>query len=806
MFKSKTEFIAQYSGESVNLFGKTPERCGNHEKYEALVRLICSNASNIRTETTKRFNKAQKKEIYYFSMEFLIGRLLKNYLLNLGILNIVEEGLREFGAELDDICLCENDPGLGNGGLGRLAACFLDSMAYMDINATGIGIRFRYGLFRQRIENGWQIEEPDTWLEDGYPWEVRRTEEAVSVRFGGTVDRISKNGVTSFIHRDYSVVRAVPYDVPIVGYGGKTVNKLKLWQATPSHESFDLSAFNRGEYAAAIKSRSDVEAISCILYPDDTTDAGKALRLKQEYFFVSAGLVHILRKYKALYGTDKWSEFSSHISIHTNDTHPALVVPELMRLLMDEEKLPWDTAWKIVTETVSYTNHTVLPEALEKWSISLFSKLLPRVYMIVDEINRRYLEDFDRSLPDFEKLMASTAILWDNQVKMANLSVIGSHSVNGVASLHSEILKKDTLKEFYRLTPEKFNNKTNGISHRRFLIESNPALASLITDTIGDGWISKPSELEHLSDFKDDLPFLTQLQAVKYKNKCRLAKFISEKNHIAVDPNSIFDIQVKRIHAYKRQLLHIFKIMDIYNRLKENPSIDMPPCTFILSGKAAQSYTFAKETIKLYCSVADIINSDPDMSGKLKVIFLENFNVSGAQIIYPAADISEQISTAGKEASGTGNMKFMFNGAITLGTIDGANVEIRNLVGEKNIFTFGLSAEEVMRYYANGSYSAFAEYSENSRLRLIVDQLVNGFFDKSDYTFWDVRNALLQHNDEYFVLKDFQDYINTWTQASHIYQNDPQKWYSISTVNISKSGYFTSDRTISEYAADIWKL
>ena len=805
MFKNKNDFLARYRDETVRLFGRVPENCANREKYEALVRLICGIASRIRTDTARRFDEHEKKEVYYFSMEFLIGRLLKNYLLNLGVLDIVRDGLSELGTELDDICACESDPGLGNGGLGRLAACFLDSMAYMDINATGIGIRFRYGLFRQRIDNGWQLEEPDAWMEDGYPWETRMTDEAVSVKFGGRVERVLKDGKASFVQRDYYVIRAIPYNVPVVGYGGKTVNKLKLWQAEPFHEHFDLAAFNRGDYAEANKSRSEAEAISCILYPDDTTDAGKTLRLKQEYFFVCAGLTYILRKYKMKYGDSKWAEFPNHVSLHTNDTHPALVVPELMRLLLDEEGLSWEAAWDIVTRAVSYTNHTVLPEALEKWPVHLFSQLLPRIYMIVEEINRRYLDNFDRSLPDADALMAATAILWDDQVKMANLSVIGSHSVNGVASLHTEILKTDTLKEFYSLMPDKFNNKTNGVSHRRFLIESNPELASLLTEYIGDGWIADPKKLGALLEFKDDPQLLARLRQVKYESKRRLTQYIADKNHIEIDPDSIFDVQVKRIHAYKRQLLHIFKIMCLYNRLKADPDLDIPPCTFIMSGKAAQSYTFAKETIKLYCSVADVINSDSDMDGKLKVVFLENFNVSSAQLIYPAADISEQISTAGKEASGTGNMKFMFNGAVTLGTVDGANVEIRDLVGEDNIITFGVLADEAMSLHKNG-YSSFAEYSGNEELRLIMDQLVNGFFEKSGFAFWGVRNALLQDNDEYLVLKDFAPYMKAWEKAAKLYTYEPDKWYSMAAVNIAKAGYFTSDRTIAEYASGIWKL
>ncbi|MGE4483628.1 MAG: glycogen/starch/alpha-glucan phosphorylase [Oscillospiraceae bacterium] len=804
MFINKEQFKVEYISTITEHFGKSIIHCGRLEKYVALVHLISSEAAKKHTVTHARHALDRKKEIYYFSMEFLIGRLLKNYLFNMGVLDAVGDGLNDLGEDLDSLCDCERDPGLGNGGLGRLAACFLDSMAFLDLDATGVGIRYRFGLFEQKIKSGWQTEEPDTWLDNGYPWETKRPDEAVTVCFGGTVTpTVTSDGKPAFERHDYTCVKAVPYDVPVVGYGGETVNTLRLWRAQPVMEGFDLAAFNRGEYSAAVRTRNDAEAISCILYPDDSTDVGRELRLKQEYFFVSAGLTWILRKYKNNYGTDEWDKLPGRVSVHINDTHPALCVPELMRLLMDEEGLDWDKAWDITTRTVSYTNHTVMPEALEKWPIGLFSRLLPRIYMIVEEIDHRYRSSLS-GRSDKDTRIRATAILWDGRVRMANLSVIGSYSVNGVADLHTEILKTDTLRDFYELTPEKFNNKTNGVSHRRFLAESNPGLLKLLSDSVGERWIRDPMKLEELLKYRDDAPFLKALERVKLENKQRLADYIAKKTQIKIDPTSVFDIQVKRIHAYKRQLLNVFKIMDVYNRIKEDPSIELPPYTFIFAGKAAQSYIFAKEIIKLICSVADIVNADPAMEGRLKVVFLENFGVSLAQIIYPAADLSEQISTAGKEASGTGNMKFMYNGALTLGTEDGANVEIHELVGDDNIFIFGLSAGEAMSLYKDGSYFASKEISSNPRLKLITDQLVNGHFACCGWGFGGIYDALINRNDEYFVLKDFASYVNAWEHASKVYGDD-KAWYSKSLVNIAKAGKFTSDRSIADYARDIWK-
>ena len=802
----KDSFIRAYKNEFLRSVAGRFEASTRQEKYGALVRLICAHAAEQAVCTQQRQMVAGQKQVYYFSMEFLIGRLLRNYLLLLGVEDVVRAGLAELGEDLDELCQCELDPGLGNGGLGRLAACFLDSMAALGIAGCGMGIRYRFGLFRQRIVDGAQTEEPDAWLEHGYPWELCHQEDAVEVRFGGVVDREYTDGSLSFHHRGYQAVRAVPYDVPIIGEGGETVNMLRLWSAVPVREELDLAAFNRGDYSGALRDRNEVEAITCILYPDDSTTAGKALRLKQEYFFVAAGLASIIRKYKARYGSAAWAQMPERVAVHINDTHPALCVPELMRILIDEEGLGWDEAWRISCAVISYTNHTVLPEALECWSIDLLRGLLPRVYMMIEEIDRRYRECFDTTQPGWQEKLKATAILWDGQVRMANLSVIGSHSVNGVAALHTEILKQDVLREFYQLTPQKFNNKTNGVSHRRFLIEADPKLAVLLDDVIGSGWRREPERLRDLLPLAGDAALGERLAAVKRANKCRLADYIRAASGVAVDPDSLFDVQVKRIHAYKRQLLNVFKIMELYNRLHNGTAADMPPHTFIFAGKAAQGYAFAKEVIRLICSVAAMVNNDPVCRGRLSVVFIENFNVSGAQLIYPAADISEQISTAGKEASGTGNMKFMFNGAVTLGTLDGANIEILEQVGHENICIFGLTAEQVMGYYAGGGYLAFDECKADPRLQLITDQLINGHFAGFGGDFWGVYDPLLRNNDEYFVLKDFDAYMQAWQGLSAIYHNEPGRWRQMALANIACAGYFSSDRTIREYAADIWKL
>lgn len=804
IFNNKKDFQNQFESQAEELFGKSLESCNNEERFTALAKVIWTHAVSIRRATEKRYSQLQNKHIYYFSLEFLVGRFLKNYLLNLGELDTVSGYLEEMGMDLDELNRIENDPALGNGGLGRLAACFLDSLAFLGINATGVGIRYRYGLFKQKIESGNQIELADSWLNDYYAWEAVKLKEAVKVRYGGTINEYMEDGKLHVEHRGGTYVLAVPYDVAIVGYGGRTVNTLRLWSSKPCNEFFDLAAFNRGDYANASKDRIEAESLSYVLYPDDSIEKGRVMRLKQEYFFVCAGISDIIRKYKLDYGTNAWDKFADRIAIHINDTHPAMCIPELMRVLIDQEGLEWDDAWEIVKNTVSYTNHTVLPEALEKWSIDMFSKLLPRIYKIIEEIDRRYKATL-AGREDIAQLIQKTAILWDGQVRMANLSVIGSFSVNGVAALHSEILKAETLQDFYRLTPEKFNNKTNGISHRRFMIESNRPLTGLLNRAIGNEWMTDTFRLEDLLKYKDDSAFLNRLHDVKRENKVRLAEYIARTNHISVDPDSVFDVQVKRIHAYKRQHLNIFKVMALYNELKANPNADIPPTTFIFAGKAAASYILAKEIISLICTVADMINADPAMNGRLKVVFLENYNVSLGQIVYPAADISEQISTAGKEASGTGNMKFMFNGALTLGTLDGANVEIHELVGDENIYIFGLRSEETARLWREKSYSANNEYLSDQRLKTIVDSLTNGTLGKEHRQFNNVYGDLLYHNDEYFVLKDFADYLETWKRMTTDYR-DMEKWNRMSLINIAKAGTFSSDRTIREYASEIWKV
>ena len=774
------------------------EECSPQEKYEALSELIMDCCSSIRAETGKRHRESGEKRIYYFSMEFLIGRLLRNTLMNLGIEDVVEQGLRELGVDLDELCECERDPGLGNGGLGRLAACFMDSLATDNVCATGIGIRYRFGLFKQRIVNGEQTEEPDDWLDNGYPWEICHSDEAVTVPFGGYLERREENGHFIFEHKGWHAVQAVPYDLPLVGYGGKSVNRLRLWYAKPLRRELDLAAFNRGDYSLAQKTDNEAKAITCLLYPDDDTPAGKQLRLEQEYFFVCAGIEHLLRRFKEQYGHN-WALLPEKVAIHTNDTHPALCVPELMRRLMDDEGLGWDEAWDLTCRTVSFTNHTVLPEALEKWSIELMQSLLPRVYLIIEEIDRRYREGFDRSLPNWYEHWKNTAILWDGQVRMANLSIIGSHSVNGVAALHTQILKESVFADFYALTPEKFSNKTNGVSHRRFLRESNRELSALISEKIGEGWLTHAAELEKLLPYADDPAFLQRLGEVKREKKVQLCAYIREKCHIDCDPDSVFDVHVKRIHGYKRQLLSAFKVLSLYNELKENPGADIPATTFIFAGKAAHSYSFAKEVIKLLCAIADKINDDESIGGRLRVVFLENFGVSMAQRIYPAADISEQISTAGKEASGTGCMKFMFNGAVTLGTLDGANVEIMEQVGAENISIFGLTAPEAEALRVNGGYDAVAETEKDPALRRVVEQLTDGSLGAR---FWLIRSALLSQNDEYFVLRDYADYMTAWRRLAKEVGSEAFRRKSL--VNIARAGTFSSDRTVEEYCREIW--
>lgn len=764
---------------------------------------MAEKARTVATKSDARVTAEGKKRVYYFSIEFLIGRLLDNYLLNFGVRDMVAEALDDMGFDLSVIENQEPDPALGNGGLGRLAACFLDSMAAEGIAGYGNGMRYRYGLFKQEIVNGSQVEATDEWLTHGYPWEVRRQDKAVTIKFGGHVEGFEENGRTFYRTVDTQDILAVPYDIPVVGYAGETVNKLRVWAAEPVEEHFDLEAFNRGDYALADAERAEAEAISAILYPNDAGEHGRLLRLKQEYLFVSAGIYSLLDTFEKEHG-ENWELLPQFVAIHTNDTHPAMCGPELMRILIDEKKLEWDDAWNIVTQVVSYTNHTILPEALEKWPIGTFSKLLPRVYQIIDEISRRWHESFDTTQEGWQERLRQTAILWDGEIRMANLSVICSHSVNGVAKIHSDIIKNIVLKDFYALTPEKFNNKTNGISHRRFFAESNPTYAKLVTEAIGDGWLKDAFELEKLKEFKDDTEFLKAVGASKRANKERLAAYVKAETGLVIDPNTVFDVQVKRFHAYKRQLMNIMKVMDIYNRRIADPNFHVTPTTFIFSGKAASSYTFAKETIRLINSVAEVINNDARVNEVMKVCFIPNFRVSNAQLIYPAAEISEQISTAGKEASGTSNMKLMMNGAITLGTLDGANIEIADLAGRENEAIFGLTAPEVEQLWASNSYFAWDTLNnDRERLGHVMDELKDNTFAGLSGNFESIYNELMNNNDPDLVMADFRSYVDAWEKLTGSY-GDQETWNRKALLNTASSGWFSSDRTIREYRDEIW--
>ena len=803
IYQSKEEFAEQYRQHVRALSGKEFEDTSDIDRFTALAKMIAGDSRVIAAQTDERNRIEGKKRVYYFSIEFLIGRLLDNYLLNLGIRDLVAEAIADMGGDLDEIEHQEPDPALGNGGLGRLAACFLDSMAHEGIAGYGNGMRYRYGLFKQEIVDGRQVEVADEWLSKGYPWEVKRPDKAVRIGFGGHV--VSRQEGDRLIHsvEDTQDVLAVPYDIPIVGYGGKTVNKLRCWSAEPIDVHFDLEAFNAGDYTGADRDRANAEAISAILYPNDAGEHGRLLRLKQEYLFVAAGIRTLLDTFEREHG-DAWDELPRYVAIHTNDTHPAMCGPELMRILMDEKGLSWDEAWDIVTSTVSYTNHTILPEALEKWPISTFSVLLPRVYQIIDEINRRWREGFDMSQPESAERLRATAVLWDGEVRMANLSVICSHSVNGVAKIHTDILKASTLKDFAALKPAIFNNKTNGICHRRFFAEANPTYAKLVSEAIGDAWLDDASELEKLTDFEGDASFLERVGASKRANKIRLAEYVKRECGLVIDPNTIFDVQVKRFHAYKRQLLNIMKVMDLYNRRLADPNFKIQPTTFIFSGKAASSYTFAKEVIRLINGVANVVNNDPRVNDIMKVCFIPNFRVSNAQLIYPAAEISEQISTAGKEASGTSNMKLMMNGAITLGTMDGANIEIVDLAGRENEAIFGLTTPEVDELRANGQYFAWdIVNSDRTRLGRIIEELTDGTFAALSGNFESIHHEVMLNNDYDLVLKDFHSYVDTWEALTATYPN-AQDWNRRALHNTAMSGWFSSDRTIREYRDEIW--
>ena len=760
--------------------------------------------------TQKAYDEADAKTVYYMSMEFLMGRALGNNLINLTAYKEVKEALEEMEIDLNVIEDQEPDAALGNGGLGRLAACFLDSLATLNYPAYGCGIRYRYGMFKQKIKDGYQVEVPDNWLKEGNPFEIRREEYAKEVRFGGNIrfENDPETGKAKFVQENYESVLAIPYDMPIVGYGNHVVNTLRVWDAKAITD-FKLDEFDRGNYHKAVEQENLAKLIVDVLYPNDNHYSGKELRLKQQYFFISASLQALLEKYKKKHSDVR--KLHEKVIIQMNDTHPTVAVPELMRLLIDQEGLSWEEAWEVTSKTCAYTNHTIMAEALEKWPIDLFSRLLPRIYQIVQEIDRRFLIKVNEMYPGNEHKVKKMAILRDGQVRMANMAIIAGFSVNGVAKLHTDILKTQQLRDFYEMMPEKFNNKTNGITQRRFLAHGNPLLADWITDKIGNGWITDLSQIEKLRPFADDEKARREFMQIKYENKVRLAKYIKEHNGIEVDPRSIFDVQVKRLHEYKRQLLNILHIMYLYNQIKEHPEMSFYPRTFIFGAKAAAGYLRAKETIKLINSVADVVNNDRSINGKLKVVFIEDYRVSNAEIIFAAADVSEQISTASKEASGTGNMKFMLNGAPTLGTMDGANVEIVQEVGAENAFIFGLSSEEVINYENNGGYNPTDIYFNDWELKRVIDQLMDGTYANGDHEMYkNLYNSLLNTQctdraDTYFILKDFRSYAEAHAKVDKAYR-DEKWWAKAAILNVADSGKFTSDRTIEEYVRDIWHL
>ena len=793
------------------LFRKTVDEASQQELYQAVSYVVKDAIIDDWIATQKQYEKDDPKIVYYMSMEFLLGRALGNNLINMTAYKEVKEALEEMGLNLNELEDQEPDPALGNGGLGRLAACFLDSLASLGYAAYGCGIRYRYGMFKQKIKDGYQEERPDNWLKNGNPFELRRPEYAKEVRFGGNirVEYDDKTGDIRFKQENYESVLAVPYDYPIVGYDNHIVNTLRIWDAEPIVD-FQLDSFDRGDYHKAVEQQNLAKTIVEVLYPNDNHYAGKELRLKQQYFFVSASLQVALEKYKKHH--DDIHKLPEKMTIQMNDTHPTVAVAELMRLLLDEEGLGWDEAWEITTKTCAYTNHTIMSEALEKWPIDLFSRLLPRVYQIIQEIDRRFVAKIREMYPGNEEKVAKMQILRDGQVKMAHLAIVAGYSVNGVARLHTEILKKQELRDFYEMMPQKFNNKTNGITQRRFLMHGNPLLADWVTDKLGTkDWITDLSLMSGLKKWVDDEEALKEFMSIKYENKVRLAKYIKEHNGIEVDPRSIFDVQVKRLHEYKRQLLNILHVMYLYNEIKEHPEISFYPRTFIFGAKASAGYIRAKQIIKLINSVADVVNNDRSINGKLKVVFIEDYRVSNAEIIFAAADVSEQISTASKEASGTGNMKFMLNGAPTLGTMDGANVEIVEEVGAENAFIFGLSSDEVINYENNGGYNPMDIYNSDADIRRVVNQLVDGTYSQGDKEMYrDLYNSLLtvqggSKADTYFILKDFRSYADTQKKVEEAYR-DKDRWAKMALLNTASCGKFSSDRTIQEYVDDIWHL
>ena len=794
MFSNTEMFKHVFLQKLEMMYGKTFTESTPRDQYNTLGNMIREYISSnwIRTNETQR--SKNHKQVYYLSIEFLLGRLLGSNLLNLGIRDVVVEGLSDLGIDLKDIEESEADAGLGNGGLGRLAACFLDSLATLDYPGHGFGIRYKHGLFDQKIVDGYQVELPEQWLRHGNVWEIRKSDQAIEVPFWGKVESTKENEKISYRHLDAEKISAVPYDIPVVGYQTPTVNTLRLWNAEPS-------PYPAGKDVLVYK--RETEAVSEFLYPDDTHDDGKILRLKQQYFLVSSSIQSIVRNYRSRHGN--LLNFHHDVAIHVNDTHPVLAIPELMRILLDEEEMTWEDAWNITKNTISYTNHTTLSEALEKWPIYIFKPLLPRIYMIVEEINERFCSELWDEFPGDWQRIEHMAIIAHGVVKMAHLAIVGTHSINGVAKIHSEILKHREMKNFYEVYPERFNNKTNGITHRRWLLKSNPQLTSLINDSIGSDWVSKPSHLLDLKKYVNDSGFKSAVSEVKNARKKILASRIQEQTGILIDENSIFDVQVKRLHAYKRQLLNVLHIMYLYNRLKEDSTFTIYPRTFIFGAKASPGYYYAKKIIKLINSLAEKINNDKQTKDVLKVIFIENYRVSLAEEIFPAADVSEQISTASKEASGTGNMKFMMNGALTIGTLDGANIEILDEVGNDNIFTFGLSSEEVLNFYQNGGYHSHEYYHHDKRIRQVLEQLTNGFFPDTQDHFDSIYDSLLMENDQYFVLRDFASYIEAQEKVNAAYQNQ-DKWLEKSIINIAHSGTFSSDRTISEYAKHIWSI
>ena len=808
MFEKET-FKKEVIENVKHLYRKTMDEASEQEIFQAVSYVVKDVIIDQWLATQQEFDKADPKIVYYMSMEFLMGRALGNNLINLTVYNEVKEALEEMGINLNAVEDQEPDPALGNGGLGRLAACFMESLATLGYPAYGCGIRYHYGMFRQKIENGYQVEEPDNWLQNGYPFELKRPEYNFEVKFGGYVRAEAQpDGRTRFVQEGYQSVKAIPYDMPIVGYNNNVVNTLMIWDAEPM-ECFELDSFDKGDYHRAIEQQNLAKNLVEVLYPNDNHIAGKELRLKQQYFFVSASLQRAIARFK-----------KNHPDIHMlpekavfqmNDTHPTVAVAELMRILLDEEGLEWDVAWNITTKCCAYTNHTIMAEALEKWPIEIFSRLLPRIYQIVEEINRRFVLEIQQKYPGDNHKVEKMAIVYDGQVKMAHLAICAGYSVNGVAALHTEILKKQELKDFYEMFPEKFNNKTNGITQRRFLMHGDPLLADWVTKYVGKDWITDLSRIKRLEFYADDEKVQQEFLNIKYQNKLRLASYIEEHNGIEVNPRSIFDVQVKRLHEYKRQLLNILHVMYLYNELKEHPDMEFIPRTFIFGAKAAAGYRNAKLTIKLINSVADVINNDKSINGKIKVVFIEDYKVSNAEIIFAAADVSEQISTASKEASGTGNMKFMLNGALTIGTMDGANVEMAEEVGKENMFIFGMSSDEVIAHEQKRDYDPMQIFNNDQDVRKVLMQLINGFYSPNDpELFRDLYNSLLntqctQYADTYFILADFRSYVEAQKKINAAYA-DEKEWARKAILNIAASGKFSSDRTIQEYVDDIWHL